>query len=39
VEKDSGKIIGTSGFMAWNIQHSKAELGYALSRTIGTKDT
>jgi [ribosomal protein S5]-alanine N-acetyltransferase len=32
VDKETGKIIGTSGFMAWNVHHAKAELGYALSK-------
>ncbi|MVO99536.1 GNAT family N-acetyltransferase [Paenibacillus lutrae] len=29
--KQTGKLIGTCGFVHWNIAHSKAELGYALS--------
>ncbi|MGG4090914.1 GNAT family N-acetyltransferase [Paenibacillus lautus] len=32
VDKETGKIIGTSGFMSWNVHHAKAELGYALSK-------
>lgn len=32
VDKETGKIIGTSGFMAWNVHYAKAELGYALSK-------
>jgi len=31
-EKKTGKFIGTAGFMSWNIYHSKADLGYALSK-------
>jgi len=31
-DKLSGKCIGTCGFVYWNIDHSRAELGYALSR-------
>ncbi|MCM3259181.1 GNAT family N-acetyltransferase [Paenibacillus lautus] len=32
VDKETGRVIGTSGFMAWNVHHDKAELGYALSK-------
>ncbi|ACX66712.1 GNAT family N-acetyltransferase [Paenibacillus sp. Y412MC10] len=32
VDKETGRVIGTSGFMAWNVHHAKAELGYALSK-------
>lgn len=32
VDKETGKVIGTSGFMAWDVRHAKAELGYALSK-------
>lgn len=31
-DKQTGQIIGTAGFMAWNLHHSKAEIGFALSR-------
>jgi len=31
-DKQTRKIIGTAGYMSWNISHSKADLGYALSR-------
>ncbi|WP_054957307.1 GNAT family N-acetyltransferase [Paenibacillus dakarensis] len=31
-DKNTGRLIGTAGFMAWNLSHSKAEIGYALSR-------
>lgn len=30
--KETGKIIGTCGFVWWNKEESKAELGYALSQ-------
>ena len=26
VDKETGKVIGTSGFMAWDVRHAKAEL-------------
>ncbi|VTR42005.1 N-acetyltransferase GCN5 [Actinobacillus pleuropneumoniae] len=32
VDKETGRVIGTSGFMAWNVHHDIAELGYALSK-------
>ncbi len=32
VEKASGTLIGTIGFVHWEPAHAKAELGYALSR-------
>ncbi|NMO97685.1 GNAT family N-acetyltransferase [Paenibacillus lemnae] len=28
----TGQIVGTAGFVAWDIKNSKAELGYALSQ-------
>jgi [ribosomal protein S5]-alanine N-acetyltransferase len=31
-DKASGKLIGTCGFVYWNINHSRAELAYALSK-------
>jgi ribosomal-protein-alanine N-acetyltransferase len=31
-DKASGKLIGTCGFVMWNIRHSRAEIGYVLSR-------
>ncbi len=31
-DKHSRKMIGTAGFVNWNTAHSRAELGYALSR-------
>jgi ribosomal-protein-alanine N-acetyltransferase len=31
-ERSSGKFIGTCGFVYWDTHHSRAELGYALSR-------
>jgi ribosomal-protein-alanine N-acetyltransferase len=31
-DKATGKLIGTCGFVYWNITHSRAELAYALSR-------
>jgi len=30
--KDSGKLIGTCGFLWWRPEHAKAEIGYAISR-------
>ena len=30
--KESGKLIGTCGFVWWKPEHAKAEIGYALSR-------
>lgn len=30
--KETGTFIGTCGFVYWNIKHSRAELGFALSR-------
>lgn len=36
-DKLSGKLIGTCGFVYWNTNHSRAELGYALSRTYWGK--
>lgn len=30
--KESGRLIGTMGFINWNTKHFKAEVGYALSR-------
>jgi ribosomal-protein-alanine N-acetyltransferase len=32
VHKQSGKFIGTCGYMWWNTLHRRAEIGYALSR-------
>ncbi len=29
--KESGKLIGTGGYLWWAIEHSKAELGYVIS--------
>jgi ribosomal-protein-alanine N-acetyltransferase len=31
-DKRTNRLIGTCGFVYWNITHSRAELGYALSR-------
>ncbi|NHN31853.1 GNAT family N-acetyltransferase [Paenibacillus agricola] len=31
-DKQTSKLIGTCGFVYWNIAHSRAELGYALSK-------
>lgn len=31
-ERASGKLIGTCGFVYWNITHARAEIGYALGR-------
>ena len=30
--KTSHKLIGTCGFVAWNVTHARAEIGYALGR-------
>jgi RimJ/RimL family protein N-acetyltransferase len=30
--KDTGKFIGTVGFVEWNLRHSRAEIGYSLAR-------
>lgn len=32
VQKAEQKFIGTAGFVDWNIEHAKAEIGYTLSR-------
>lgn len=32
VLKESGKLVGTCGFVWWRPEHAKAEFGYALSR-------
>ncbi|WP_374016793.1 GNAT family N-acetyltransferase [Paenibacillus thiaminolyticus] len=31
-DKSTGKLIGTGGFVYWNVTHSRAELAYAISR-------
>ncbi|PQP85912.1 GNAT family N-acetyltransferase [Paenibacillus sp. AR247] len=31
-DKASGKLVGTCGFVGWDVHHAKAELGYAISR-------
>lgn len=31
-ERASGTLIGTCGFVYWNIDHARAEIGYALGR-------
>lgn len=36
-DKASGVIIGTTGFISWDTKNSKAELGYALSRSFWNK--
>jgi ribosomal-protein-alanine N-acetyltransferase len=36
-DKNTKRLIGTCGFVYWNIIHSRAELGYALSRNIWNK--
>jgi Acetyltransferases, including N-acetylases of ribosomal proteins len=36
-EKESGKLIGTTGFVHWDTKHARAELGYALSRSCWNK--
>ncbi|WP_259392259.1 GNAT family N-acetyltransferase [Paenibacillus thiaminolyticus] len=30
--KGTGKLIGTGGFVYWNVTHSRAELAYAICR-------
>ncbi|MFD2671468.1 GNAT family N-acetyltransferase [Marinicrinis sediminis] len=37
VEKQSGQIIGTVGFISWDTVNDRAELGYALSRSCWGK--
>ena len=37
IDKQTSTFIGTSGFVYWDINHSKAELGYALSRDFWNK--
>lgn len=32
VHKAEQKFIGTAGFIDWNVEHAKAEIGYTLSR-------
>ena len=32
VEKQSGRVIGTCGFVYWNIDHARSEIGYAIGR-------
>ena len=32
VYKAEQKFIGTAGFIGWNVEHGRAEIGYALSR-------
>lgn len=36
-DKNTNRLIGTCGFVYWNIIHSRAELGYALSRDYWNK--
>jgi [ribosomal protein S5]-alanine N-acetyltransferase len=31
-DKETGKFIGTSGFVSWNTVHSRAEIAYAISK-------
>jgi ribosomal-protein-alanine N-acetyltransferase len=31
IDKESGKIIGACGFHTWNVQHARAEIGYAIT--------
>lgn len=31
-DKQSRRLIGTAGFVNWNMAHARAEIGYALSR-------
>lgn len=35
--KSSGKLIGTVGFVDWNHNHARAELGYAMSQDYWNK--
>jgi ribosomal-protein-alanine N-acetyltransferase len=37
VDKKTNKLIGTCGFVYWDTEHSRAELGYALSREYWNK--
>ena len=34
VEKATGTVIGTIGFMAWQAEHASVELGYSLARRL-----
>lgn len=36
-DKNTKRLIGTCGFVYWNTTHSRAELGYALSRELWNK--
>jgi ribosomal-protein-alanine N-acetyltransferase len=31
-QRENGRLIGTCGFIYWNITHARAEIGYALGR-------
>jgi len=33
VLRETGRVIGTTGFVAWAPQHARAELGYAMGRS------
>ena len=37
VDKATGKLIGTAGFISWDAVNAKAEIGYALSRSYWNK--
>ncbi len=32
IDKKTGHLIGTCGFLYWSIEHARAEIGYALAR-------
>lgn len=31
-DRESGKMIGTAGYLGWNLRHFRGEVGYALAR-------
>jgi len=37
VYKENDKVIGTGGFHVWNLDHRRAEIGYALSQAYWNK--
>jgi ribosomal-protein-alanine N-acetyltransferase len=34
VQNSTGKLVGTCGFMSHSLQHERAELGYAIARSL-----
>ncbi len=37
VLKENNKLIGTSGYVNWSTNHNRAEIGYAISRSLWNK--